>query len=427
MALLALLSYRLLYRPQPKEADPDAIRPFILLMGSFVLWFLAALVFLSVISAIVSWLYFLWLRRKGKSAFDISFQIDQQKNGKRKLFLEALLPGVFRPVLGFVKGRLLYDDNQMTEKFALLSSRRKKNSLLRDAITGRSRVGLPDIREYTIKGGFVYFEDLLQLISLPVPQRIAGHFYQPPTALDRETATAAPKKTDTMDIRIDQLRKVEGEHLNYKSFESGDDVRRIVWKVYAKNRDLVVRIPERLEPYASHLYFYASFHDGLQTMVAGNDYMSELLNFYKNNVWGIYEALLRQEWQIRYIPDQQFTTGEELSEKERNELIISNSLWQQHTPVQDYFKPKTGSVLVISSLTDPKALAALLDECDNSVQIYYIKLSLAFRQLVPLGWLSRVLFLPPKERLSRLKSNWLFTPLRRQLLKREKELERLVG
>ncbi len=231
-----------------------------------------------------------------------------------------------------------------------------------------------------------------------------------------------------MDIRIDQLRKVEGEYLNYKSFESGDDVRRIVWKVYAKNRDLVIRIPERMEPYASHLYFYASFHTSIQSnSLRNNDYFSEMLNFYKNNVWAVYETLLQKEWQIHYIPDQQFASAENLSEKERNERIVSNSIWQRDFSLREYFNPKAGTILVISSLTDPKELALLLDECDNSVQVYYVQLSVIFKHYATLSWLKRFILLPPKDRLSRLKSTWIFTPLRSQLYKREKEIEQLLA
>ena len=297
---------------------------------------------------------------------------------------------------------------------------------MREAIAGSSRMLLPDIREYQIRGGFIYFEDLFQLVSLPVRQPVTGNFYQPPIDLKEDRDDVAPRKTDTLDIRIDQLRKVEGEYFNYKDFESGDDVRRIVWKVYARNRDLVVRVPERMEPYASHLYFYASFHNSLSLPSFGNAYYDELLNFYKNNVWSAYTTLLKKEWQIRYIPDQQFTLSGSLSDKERTERIISNIEWQKNTGLDDYFNPKTGTVLMISSLADPKQLSHVLESSDRSVQIYYVKLSLVFRHYAAWSWIKRIVLLPPKDRLGKLRASWPFSPLRRQLLKREKELETLL-
>ena len=83
---------------------------------------------------------------------------------------------------------------------------------------------------------------------MPVHQNMGGNFYQAPDTLPQASSEISPKQTNTMDVHIEQLRKVEGDLLHYKSFEAGDDVRRIVWKVFAKNRELVVRIPERMEP-----------------------------------------------------------------------------------------------------------------------------------------------------------------------------------
>ncbi|MFA6150164.1 MAG: DUF58 domain-containing protein [Chitinophagaceae bacterium] len=422
---LFFASYKFLYIPITKENASDAQLPFIRLMASFVGWLILAIVLLSVLSTIATWLYFLWLRKQGKSKLELHF-FSEEKGTRKKQFLEAALPKVIKPILGFVKGRLFYDNQQLTDRFTLLSSRRQKNNLLRDAITGKSRISLPDIKEYQIKGNIIFFEDMLQIISLPVSQQMGGNFYQSPKTLLEKVEDVAPKKTDTMDIRIDELRKVEGEFLNYKDFESGDDVRRIVWKVFAKNRELVVRIPERMEPYASHLYFYASFFSSINTNILGNDYFAEMLNFYKTNVWSVYEELQKKEWKIRYIPDQEFTINENANEQERDERIVSNSDWQSTFSTRSYFSPKKGTVLVISSLTDPKELAQILEESDTSVRIFYVQLSQIFHQYVALNWIKNLFFIPAPDRLSKLKNKWIFSPLRRQILKNEKQIEALL-
>lgn len=424
-AAIAWIAYKILYQPITKENAIDAQLPFVNLMGAFVAWLVLGLILISILSTIATYLYFLWLRKNKKTALEIHFYTEEKGKRKRQ-FLEASLAFVFRPILGFVKGRLYYDDGQLTDKFGLLSSRLKKNSLLRDAIVGKSRIELPDIKEYQIRGGILFFEDLFQIISLPVRQAVAGTFYQSPDHMPETIAEVSPKQTNSMDIRIEQLRKVEGDLLHYKSFESGDDVRRIVWKVFAKNRDLVVRIPERMEPYASHLNFYASFYTAINSTIIGTEYFAEMLNFYKSNVWSIYQALQQKEWQIKYIPDQEFHLAEQLSDSERAERIISNSEWQKELSTRDYFSPKKGTVLVISSLTDPKELEKILDEADNSVQIFYVQLSPIFHQYVALNWLKSLFFIPAPDRLSRLKSSWIFSPLRRQILKNEQQIESLL-
>ncbi|MGN6566495.1 MAG: DUF58 domain-containing protein [Flavipsychrobacter sp.] len=418
--------YKILYKPLPKNEEPSALLPFVLLMGKMVFWFLIALLVLSVLSTIFSWGYYLWLKRSKSRLLQVSFTTETKKGKKNKLYLNATLEGAIRPILGFVKGRLFYDDHEMTDKFSLLSNKRKEQSLWRAAITGRSRLALPDIKEYELKGGFIYFQDMLHLFSFAVAQPLKGQFYQPPVLTKGEDNEVFPKKTETMDVRIEQLRRVEGEYLNYKDFESGDDVRRIVWNVYARNRELVVRVPELYEPYASHLYFYASFHASVKAQWLNEGYLKEMLNYYKNNIWTVYDTLSRKEWQMRYIPDQSFNVPEQLSDAERSARIISNSGWHTDKDLNAYFNPRQGAVLCVSSLTDPQELHNLLERCDGSTVVYFVKLSQVFRHFAAWSWLKRLIFLPPKDRLSKLKSRWTFSPMRLQIQKREREIEDIL-
>lgn len=421
----AWLGYKLLYNPASKT-DPEPFRPFIILMGKMVFWFIIALILASVISTIASWLYYLWLYRKRSTWLELNFTTKTINGRKNKLYMDASLKGAKRPLLGFVKGRLFYDDHEMTDKFSLLSNKRKEKSIWPVAIAGRSRLELPDIKEYQLKGGFVYFHDMLHLFSLAVHQPVTGQFHQPPVLNEKNEKEVAPRKTETTDIRIDQLRRVEGEYLNYKDFESGDDVRRIVWKVYAKNRELVVRIPERFEPFASHLYFYASFYAPMKAQWLGEGYLKEMLNYYKNNVWTVYDTLAAKEWAIRYIPDQQFNLPEHLGDAERTARIISNSGWHKDKNLREYFNTKQGTVLCVSSLTDIRELEEILEECNESTVIYFVKLSHTFRHFVAWNWLKRIIFQPPQDRLNKLRTTWIFSPTRMRVLKREKEIEVLL-
>jgi hypothetical protein len=425
-AIAIWLAYKLIYTPAPKGEEPSPFIPFILLMGKMVLWFVVGLVGLSVISTFASYAYFLWLKKKKGSRLEVAFTTETAKGKQNKLYMNARLEGAFRPVLGFVKGRLYYDDQIMTDRFSLMSNKLKDKSLQRVAIAGKSRMLLPDIKEYDIKGAFVYFQDMLHIFSLASAQPMSGHFYQPPVLTGKEDADVFPKKTETMDVRIEQLRKVEGEPLNYKDFEAGDDVRRIVWKVYAKNRELVVRIPEMYEPYASHLYFYASFYAAVNAQWLSEGYLAEMLNYYKNSVWTVYDTLSHKEWEMRYIPDQSFSIPEQLSEAEKTAKIISNSTWHKDTALPQYFNTKSGTVLCVSSLSDPQELRNVLDRCDASTVVYFVKVSNVFKHYAALSLIGRLIFQPPQDRLSKLRTRWTFSPMRLQMQKREKEIEELL-
>lgn len=424
--LAIFAAWKILYRPLPKDGDPAPFLPFILLMAKMGFWFVLGLAAVSVLSTIATWLYYLWLKHSREIRLQLSFNTEPKRGKKSRLWLTAVLEGVRRPILGFVKGRLFYDDHQLTDKFGLLSNKRKEQSLWRAAITGRSRISLPDIQEYELKGGFIYFEDMLHIFSLAVAQPVSGHFYQPPVLTSDENAEVYPKKTESMDVRIDQMRRVEGEYLNYKDFEAGDDVRRIVWKVYAKNRDLVVRMPEMFEPYASHLYFYASFHASVKSGLLAEGYLKEMLNYYKNHVWTVYDTLSKKEWELRFLPDQSFKIPEQADVKERTARIISSSKWHRDVSLSQYFNARQGAVLVISSLTDPQELRNVLDQCDATTVVYFVKCSNVFRHYVAWSWLKRLILLPPRDRLNRLRSRWVFSPTRLQVRKQERELEDIL-
>lgn len=421
-ALVAYIGYKVLYHPA-SETAPEPFRPFILIMGKVIFWFILVLIAASVLSTIISWLYYLWLNRKKDNVLQLEFA-NTTKNGKKsKLYMNAMVPGAKRPFLGFIKGRLFYDDYHMTDKFSLLSNKRKDKSIWPYAISGKSRFRLPDIKEYSLKGGFLFFHDMLHLFSLAVPQPVKGTFHQPPLLRKEYENEVNPKKTETTDVRIEQQRRVDGELINYKDFEAGDDVRRIVWKIYAKNKELVVRIPERFQPYASHLYFYASFYADVNIQWLSENYLKEMLNYYKNYVWTVFDTLSGKGWDVRYIADQNINIAENLDDKERVSRTISGSSWHQDKGLLSYFDTKAGTVLCISSLTDINELKQILEQVNESTVIYYIKLSRTFRHLVAWNWFKRLIFLPPKDRLNKLRTRWTFSPMRFKIQKREKEIE----
>jgi hypothetical protein len=404
------------------EGDTESFVPIILLIGKTALWFIIALILFSILSTFFCWILF--LIQKNRNGYQLDIKFEPLKKGKG-LWLETMLQKARRPFLGFIKGKLFYDDLNVTDTFILASNERVKKQFWRLGVKGKSKLALPDIREYAIVGGFVFFEDMLQIFSLPVKQTIKGHFYQSPENIALQDDKAQPRKTEETETRIEQMRKVQGEYLNYKDFESGDDVRRVVWKVYAKNRELMVRIPEIFDPYASHIYFYASFYSTEGPLQ--NDFVNEMLNYYKNRVWSVYEPLSVKEFDVKFIPDQSLQLPEQINKNLFVQRIISNSDWQSETSLSDYFDIKHGAVLCISSLSDLDEVKSVVENCNSEVVVYYVKLSDTFRSFAPWAWFTRIFFLPPEDRLRRIRSRWALTPLRWKLVKREKQMEAILN
>lgn len=418
------ICFRILHQERNLKDAPSAFEPFLVLMGKTALWFFLAIILFSLLSALFSWLYYLIIRKKKN--IHIRFQFSTRRNISG-IDVTAFLKYARRPMLGTIRIRLVYDGYRLTPLFPLSDNQRKSKQFWREGIAGSQTLQLPDIKEYNLKSSILFFEDMLHLFTFPAFQKQQGHFFQAPRKQPVAEKEALPRQTSNADIRINESRPIPGDFLNYKNFESGDDIRRIVWKVYAKNRELVVRIPEQRDNYASHIYFYASFHTHFSPLQRENIFAYELLNHFKNRVWSAFELLLRKGLPLKYVPDQMLQTNENLPIEGAVQRAISNSRWQSDRDIRDYFPLRYGAVICISSFNSPEEVADLLEACGKDTIVYYVRLSRAFHHLAALSWLQRIFLKEPADRLKRIRGRWLFSPLRLQLKKKEKEIIQIIA
>lgn len=412
---------QILYLPITTENATNTQLPLIRTMALFVAVLVLFFMLLSILSTLAAYFYFLWLHRRKRTILDITFRKE-----KSRQFILASLPLAIRPILGFVKAQLRYGQHFYTPSFALLSGKRQKNSIRRSSIEGHCELILDNIQEYQINAAMLYFQDLFQILSLPVQQPLLASFINTPIASNRQIEDIAPRHTDNMDIRIDQLRKVVGDPLHQKNFETGDDPRRIIWKVFAKNRNLIVRIPEPLEPFASKLSVYVSFYQALPLLSLSQDFMTPMLNYYKTQIWSIYQSLEQQQWQLTYIPDQHLNITTTASENHQVQQLISISQWQADKPTLQYFSEGQGSLLIISSFCSVQELKQILETCTSSTRIHFIAVSKCMQRTLAWHWLRSIIWISPNNTKAKLSNRWLLLPLRRQLHRNEKALTRLL-
>ena len=416
LAILVYTSYRLLHKANIETSSYYGLAS---LMAKIVLVFGAVMVGFSLLSVLFCIIYF--TVSKKANTFDLN--AEPANDGSKKLRIKTTMPYALKPFLGFVKLKLVYDQYEMTDKF-IVSGRMKAGIL--PIATGLSSINdlyLPDIKDYSFPKVIVYFEDMLQLFSLATSAKGNQQVINLPKSLLRNQEDIPPKKTEEELVRIEQLRKVEGEHLNYKKFEDSDDVRRIVWKIFAKNKELVVRIPEVMDPFASHIYFYASFFNELNWELNSNFHRA-MLNHYKNCVWTLYDGLSKKEFEVRFIHDQSIHARE--LDLNPTQVAIALSEWQHDTTLIDYFKPKSGSVLCIHSFTPLAELENVLASCESNTTIFFIRLSKTFQSYYVLGWLSRLFLKPPNDELQRMKSRWAWHPLKFKTLNRERRINEVL-
>ena len=385
--------------------------------------FIAAVFAISFITAIVPWLFFLFNKKRGKVLIKVNTASKKNSITEKQKVSVSINP-IFRPLFGYIRMRLYYDED-ISPKFSLINNQ-AKTQFFSSTLNGIYNWPLPEIKEYKVNNTIIYFEDMFQFFSFASSIPAKDNFFTQPDNNATAEIKVQPKKTEDTNVRIEQIRKVQGEFLNYKNFENNDDVRRIVWKIYAKNKELVVRIPETNDPYASHVYFYASYFNAMRTGLY-SDFFPPFLNYYKTKVWNSYQQLSKQNVLIKYIPDQETKTTFADDPLEKIKYIISTSEWQTQKDLQHYFKKEEASVLCISSLIDAKQVENILDRTGKDLVIIFVQLSNAFSKIQIKDWLQWVFIKPEEDGLDKLRLMWNISPLKKKITENENKIKALLN
>lgn len=385
--------------------------------------FMAAVFAISFITAVMPWLLLLFNKRRENILIKVN-TVSKQNTFTKKQQVSININPILRPLFGYIRLRLHYDDKNISPKFSLINTR--GNQIFSSSFNGIYNWPLTEIKEYKVSSAIIYFEDMFQFFSFAATLPVHDNFYTQPENYSVSELKVQPKKTEDINTRIDQMRKVQGEFLSYKNFENNDDVRRIVWKIYAKNKELVVRVPETNDTYASHVYFYASFYNVMETTIYSDLYVV-FLNYFKTSVWNAYHQVSKQNVLIKYIPDQESKKTPAADDPaEKIKYIISTSNWQNQKDVQQYFKKEAASVLCISSLIDAREVEIILDKTGKDLVIIFVQLSKAFNKINITDWLQWVFVKPEKDSIDKLRLAWNFSPLKSKIIANENKIKELL-
>ncbi len=406
-----------------KASVPDsAYKDIFSLLFLVVIWFSVIILCFALLSVLISFFYFKWKQKK----HGIDFRISVPPSGntpQSKQIISIYIHPILKPLLGFIKLRVNYDQTKFSEKFHLVKLSKKK--IFSTTLQGVYNWQLPEIKEYKVEKAIIYFEDFFQFFSLALQINASSAFYTQPKEEATETVKTFPRKTEDTATRIEELRKVEGEYINYKNFESNDDVRRIVWKIYAKNKELVVRIPEILDPYASHIYFYASFFSG--TDIRGSEVIEiPFLNYYKTICWSVYKQLSQKGFEVRFIADQEIPQSNSSTGEEQIKYAISVSNWQNQKSIKDYIRPKDAAVVLISSLSDRDEVKDLMEKYGNDISFLFVPLTESLNKQHVGDWIKWFFIQQEKDATSVYKTNWSLSLLKRKIEENEEQLQKLM-
>ncbi len=420
IALVCAASWLIRNNALPETSRTAIINLFI----SVTSWFALSIVFISFLTAFIPWVVFIISKRHNRSSLKIKTGEQESVLHKNK-GITVTIDHITRPLFGYIRLRLFYDGQKVSQKFSLVSSHLKKNFFSRQ-IEGIFNWPVKNIREYNINAGIIYFEDFFQFFSFAIVHPANSNFFTPPPPMQTNELMVKPKKTEETTNRIEEIRKVEGEFLNYKNFENNDDVRRIVWKIYAKNKELVVRIPETNDPYASHIYFYASFHNSVSNDLY-EAFNTQFLNHFKTIVWNSYEQLSRQNVLLQFIPDQTTKTYFADDPVQKVKYFVSTASWQKQNELLHYFDNRSASVLCISSFNSSSEIEDILGKTGKGLAIVFVQLSNSFEKIDVTDWMQWLFIKPESKSTDKLKMAFNLSPLKKKMIDNEKRIKQVLN
>jgi hypothetical protein len=382
-------------------------------------WTLIGLCVLSLLSALLVWFYFRYIQKHNSVSVQVKFGDGQKAEAGWVNVSIGLVGNVLRPLLGTVNGRLIFSEKRVSEKIILDSSISKPRSWWRAGIRGSGQTMLHDRGIYAAEKVLISFCDMLGLVSLPTTIPFTQQLFTLPKPLEEQKIKSQPNATEEQTHRIDIPKRVEGEYVNYKEYETGDNIQRIVWKIYAKSGELVVRVPETKDPYASHLYFYVSYYHGFQ--MQGGAFETELLNVYKDQVRNLFEALQKNGYEVRMPPDQEVAKVAGVSEKKNDLFQITAAQWQADAPAAKYVNVNKAAFVCVSALTPASEVDMILRNLPSNVPLVVVKLSDAIPSPFQIK-LKDIFFKPEKQPADNLRQPWMLSSLRRELQKNEKKI-----
>ncbi len=412
-------------RRQPADSEtPDSMTPLIVLLLQIAGLTLALLMALTFLLTVFAWIGLLWRSRQGQKPVEIAFE-NAPAGG---LALSAALEVSPLPFWGtalltvfFAEGGSAGPVLLERRGFSLLPAGRRKWRT-------STAVALQRVQAYKVEKARVQLRDVFGLFAFTLNLPASALAINKPTATGADMPLLPPSRATEVTERIEELKPVEGELFQYKNFETGDDMRRIVWKVYARTRDLVVRTPERLEPYASQIDLFASFGASFPPLYdEQNEWAQELLSFYKSSIWGLYQSVSKQGLRPVFHSDQEVTLsgGEADTPAAVAQNAITGAQWTDGNSLPAGVGNK-GEVVVVSSLISPEALESLLRAGKMPSAVCFVSLSEAIAAPKKQNLLLRIFLRPARTPESLLRNGWRKSPLRMLLQRREGELRTLI-
>ncbi|MEQ9425585.1 MAG: DUF58 domain-containing protein [Cyclobacteriaceae bacterium] len=416
---LLFLALTILILRSQTYSDDSFIKPFFELFAWVGGVFIALIIGLGLLYTLACWIYLLANKKQVTVNLNVGLE-DGQKGQVGKVPVQVAVSKIWMPLMGYIKVRLVFKDGELSGPVILNTFSKGWKELLPKE--GQANLWLTDRQQYGINGFVISCEDFLQFFRFSMSLDFKKAFYISPLKNDIPVEELKPTKSQEDVEKVKTTKRVEGDYLNYKDFESGDDVRRIVWKIFAKNKELVVRIPEIINPYASHVALYSSFYNIISGDLNGN-YSKGILNFYKDIIYNICLSLEKSDRKVQFNLDQPLMNGIVVEKRDELAYKLSCANWQKELAASELQVPKSEAVICVSSLIPAEDLEEVINK--GKVNLFVVRVSKYLNDQNLFNWKNLFIRRDQKGEINKLK--WLFSKTRRRIRQNEKRIEELVS
>jgi hypothetical protein len=367
---------------------------FLLLESSMFIF--GIIILFSIVTILIS--YFMYRKSKAKPGIKFTY------TGDNEVICEVVCNKMLFPFAGAVKAGLTFD----RQHEALIVLKRQKH---RQAY-GKKKLNLPNIKSYDLDTVTLFFQDFFRMFSFKIEFKHKVSVVILPVAENDIELSKVLYTMDQDEIRTQTVHHKEGELLHFKHFESSDDIRRIVWPVYAKTKELIVRMIEMRNMYASRIDMYASFCNSYRN-VLDKTISDAFLNNYKTNIWEVYKSL-KKDNEVRFIPDQK----SKIAVEHQHEVSaqISGMDWHSNK-IEEYFVDWKISVVCISSLIPSQDTEKMLDKLDTNAVVIFTSLKSSVEKIGVKDVLKEIFTIPNEKKVN---WRWLFSTGRKKILNNDK-------
>ncbi|MDR2382406.1 MAG: DUF58 domain-containing protein [Prevotellaceae bacterium] len=402
MTFFIILLFVLLVREYIAAGASGKVNDMALLLMKNSMFVFGVIVLFSITTILVSYLMY----RKTKSIPEIKFTYTDLNRVVCVVVCHKLL----FPFAGILKVGLTFDKQH--EALILLKKLKYRQAY------GKKELILPNIKSYDLDKVTLFFQDIFRMFSFKIEFKNKVSVTILPVSENEIELSKVSYTMDRDEIRTDIIHHKEGELLQFKHFESSDDIRRIVWPVYARTKELIVRTIEMYSMYASRIDIYASFCNSYRDLLE-KTVSDDFLNNYKINIWELYKSL-KKDNEVRFIPDQKSKIAVEYQHEVSAQ--ISGMDWHSNK-IEEYLGNEKVAIVCISSLLSLHDLEKCLDKLGANTIIVFTSLRSSIEKIDVKDIVREIFTIPDKKKIN---WKWLFSSNRKKVLNNDNAIRKAL-